>query len=112
LPDGEGSFWTHDTGGEHASKFIGYEKPYNVLCEQGLVRLDGEPTAFFTKKVLMTAMSTDDKEVIFVRHQSEESEFPDRLVAGAVGAYQLITSADMRLTVEELVVDQDFHNRR
>ena len=29
LPEGEGNLWTHNTGGEHATKFGGSEKLYN-----------------------------------------------------------------------------------
>ncbi len=43
LPENEGNLWTHNTRGEHATKFAATEHYLNPLFQAALVSRDGKP---------------------------------------------------------------------
>lgn len=53
LDQGEGNFYSHNTGGEHATKFSGLSYQMNPLFQEVLVRKDGQDIQDIPDSVMM-----------------------------------------------------------
>jgi hypothetical protein len=114
LEDGEGNLWTHNTGGEHAMKFIGSEHAYNPLRASELRRLDDSPLDPIDHEQLVDMLQGYNQEVIFVdRHNLPEGKEGARgLVAASIAERSKTGRFDKRIKVVELVVHPDLRQRQ
>ncbi len=104
LPDGKGSFWTHNTGAEHSTKFSGSEGPYNALRRE-LQPKEGV-LSDITSQEMDEMLFSDKHEVIYVYHRLDDRQGME-MVGGAIGRRKRVGDYASRMTVKELVVAPD-----
>lgn len=109
LPDGDDNFYSHSTGGEHSTKYIGTEHAYNPIRENGLVLFDESAPEPITHDGLADMLFSDQFEVVFVdRHNvPKDSDTVGGLVGGAIGERALKGRFFKAMNVREIVVHPD-----
>ncbi|MEX1112550.1 MAG: hypothetical protein WEC84_03735 [Candidatus Andersenbacteria bacterium] len=109
LPEGEGNLWTHNTGGEHATKFSGDEARYNVLREANL----SPPPAPLGREEFFEMLISDSHEVVVVDRQNlpEGNSGATGLVAAGVGVRTRQGKFDKTMRVTELLVHPDLRQK-
>lgn len=106
LSQGEGSLWTHNTGGEHATKFFGMESAVNALVEETLSVKNGSAVGSYSEEDFHALLFNSQSDVVLVEHIPEGEDTPGRNLAGLLVARRTnLGNFSARTVIEAVAVN-------
>jgi ribosomal protein S18 acetylase RimI-like enzyme len=108
LPEEMGSVWSHNTGNEHATKFMGSEHVFNHLRRELLVPLSDQPIRDYSPDEFMDMLLGDEFEFVFADIESAQSTFGSSMIGCLLGQREVRGTFEKRMTVRDIVVHPEY----